>query len=141
MGVGAGGGDSVGSAEPDATMTDGVAPLGGTDALPPGSDGDGDSSITAGSGARGRQSTTDDVVGVVAFGGAVPMPPAPPGALAGAGAGAGVPAVQPAVTANGSPRATTPKKVDLGENRTSSSPDRAPEKLRRTGIGRELAAG
>jgi hypothetical protein len=50
--------------------------------------------------------------------GAAPIPPAPPGALATGGASAGVPSVQPTVTANGRPRATIPKKMDLGESRT-----------------------
>jgi hypothetical protein len=141
VGVGAGGGRvSAGSAESDGTMIDGGTPLGaGTAALSPGRDGNEDFAVTTGFGVRGRQSTTDDVgVVEVAFGGAAPIPSAPAGAVAGAGAGAGVPTVQPAVTANGSPRATTLRKRDRGESRTSQSPDGAPEKLRRTGIRPEL---
>jgi hypothetical protein len=106
----------VGSGEPDVTMTDGATPVG---AVLVGGPGDDDSTVT-GSGRRGDQSTTDDVTVVVARGGAVPIPSAPPGALTGDGTGAGVPSVQPALTANGRPRATTPKKMDLGDNRTSA---------------------
>jgi hypothetical protein len=126
VGVGAGGGGrvSAGSAGPDGTMTDGVPAGACTATLSPGTAGDDD---FTGSVARGRQSTTDEVGAVVAFGGAAPIPPAPAGALAGAGAGAGVPACQPAVTANGRPRATTLKKMDLGENRTSTSPVERPK--------------
>jgi hypothetical protein len=50
--------------------------------------------------------------------GAAPMPPAPPGALAAGGLATGVPSVQPTVTANGRPRESMPKKMDLGESRT-----------------------
>ena len=137
VGVGTGGssgGSSVGPGEPDGTMTVGGALLGGVlTAGDTGRPGSADSTDT-GFGGRGDQSTTDVVAGVVAFGGAAPMPPAPPGALTGGGAGAGVPRVQPTVTAKGRPRATTLRKVDLGVNRTSSSPDPAPEKLRRRRI-------
>jgi hypothetical protein len=142
VGVGAGGTVSGGSAEPDGTMIDGGAPLGArTATLSPGRDGNADCTVATGFGVRGRQSTTDDVgVVEVAFGGAAPIPPAPAGSVAGAGAGAGVPTVQPAVTAKGSPRATTLKKMDRGESRTFQSPDGAPEKLRRTGIRPELTA-
>jgi hypothetical protein len=55
---------------------------------------------------------------VAACAGAAPIPPAPPGALATGGAMSGEPSVQPTVTANGRPRATMPKKMDLGESRT-----------------------
>jgi hypothetical protein len=50
--------------------------------------------------------------------GAAPIPPAPAGALAARGTESGVPSVQPTVTANGRPRATMPKKMDLGDSRT-----------------------
>ena len=136
VGVGTGGisGDCVGPGEPDGTTTVGGAVLGGVlSAGESGRSGSADSTAT-GFGGRGDQSSTDVVAGVVAFFGAAPMPPAPPGALTGGGAGVGVPRVQPTVTAKGRPRATTLRKVDLGVNRTSSSPDRAPEKLRRSRI-------
>jgi hypothetical protein len=55
---------------------------------------------------------------VTARAGAAPISPAPTGALASGGTSAGVPSVQPTVTANGRPRATMPKKMDLGESRT-----------------------
>jgi hypothetical protein len=122
VGVGTGGSSvRVGSGEPDGTMTVGAAPLGTALVLgAPGSPGNDDSTAT-GLGACGDQSTTDEVAVAVARGaGAAPIPPAPPGALTGGGAGAGVPRVQPTVTANGSPKATTLRKMDLGENRTSS---------------------
>ena len=50
--------------------------------------------------------------------GAAPRPPAPTGALAAGGLATGTPSVQPTVTANGRPRETMPKKMDLGESRT-----------------------
>jgi len=50
--------------------------------------------------------------------GATPMPPAPPGASMAAERVAGVASCQPMVTAIGNPSATSPKKMDLGDNRT-----------------------
>jgi hypothetical protein len=50
--------------------------------------------------------------------GASPMPPAPLGASTAAERVAGVASCQPMVTATGSPSATSPKKMDLGDNRT-----------------------
>jgi hypothetical protein len=50
--------------------------------------------------------------------GAVPMPPAPPGALATGSFSAGVPSSHPIVTAKGRPNATIPKNTYLGESRT-----------------------
>jgi hypothetical protein len=125
VGVGTGGSSvRVGSGEPDVTMTDGTEPLGAVLAMgAPGSD---DSTAT-GLGGRGDQSSTDEVAGVVTRAGAAPSPPAPPGALTGGGTGAGAPRVQPATTAKGSPRATTLKKMDLGENRTSEHRIRSPK--------------
>ena len=55
---------------------------------------------------------------VATRGGAAPIDPLPPGALIVVGAAAGAPSVQPTVTANGRPRATMPKKMDLGVSRT-----------------------
>jgi hypothetical protein len=140
VGVGTGGNRvSVGSGEPDVTMTAGVEALGAV--LAAGRAGSEDSTAT-GSGGRGDQSSTGEVVAVVGFGGgAAPIPPAPPGALTGGGAGGGVPRVQPTVTANGRPRATTLKKMDLGEYRTSSTPDQRPEKLRRSRIRPNYRSG
>jgi hypothetical protein len=142
VGVGTGGSSvRVGSGEPDVTMTDGGTALGAVLAADTtGEPGSGDSTAT-GLGGRGDQSSTGEVVAVVAFGGAAPIPPAPPGALTGGGAGDGVPRVQPTVTANGRPRATTLKKMDLGEYRTFSTPDQRPEKLRRSRIRPEPAPG
>jgi hypothetical protein len=50
--------------------------------------------------------------------GASPIPPAPPGESTATERVAGVASCQPTVTATGSPRATSPKKMDLGDNRT-----------------------
>jgi hypothetical protein len=50
--------------------------------------------------------------------GAAPRPPAPIGPVAVDGFVIGAPSVQPTVTAKGRPRATMPKKMDLGESRT-----------------------
>lgn len=50
--------------------------------------------------------------------GATPMPPVPPARSTAAERVAGVANCQPTVTAIGSPRATSPKKMDLGDNRT-----------------------
>jgi hypothetical protein len=50
--------------------------------------------------------------------GASPSPPAPVGASIAADRVTGVASCQPIVTATGSPRATSPKKMDLGDNRT-----------------------
>src|SRR5215213_4377866 len=66
----------------------------------------------------GVQSATRRGVGDVARVGAAPMPPAPTGALIGAGAAPGPANCQPTVTAKGRPRATRPRKIDLGESRT-----------------------
>jgi hypothetical protein len=115
VGVGTGGSVNVSVGNGDLeTTADGTAVLATTLTGGPATD---DSTAT-GSGAGGDQSTMDSDAGVVAFGGGAPIPPAPPGALTGGGAGDGVPSVQPMVTANGRPNATTPKKTDLGESRT-----------------------
>lgn len=125
VGVGTGGRVSDGTGVPESTA-DGDAALGAGLAGPPGTE---DSTAT-GFGARGDQSTIDSVAVVVALGGAAPIPPAPPGALTGGGAGTGEPIIQPTVSAKGRPRATMPKNRGLGDNRTSGTPVRAPEKLR-----------
>ena len=132
VGVGTGGcSEPLGSGEPDGTMIDGARSLGAVLADGPGND---DSTVT-GSGRRGVPSTTDAVAAVVAFGGAAPIPPAPPGALTTTGGpGNGVPSAQPTLTANGRPTTTTPKKMDLGENRTPLLPQPVSEKLRASGI-------
>lgn len=113
VGVGTGGSVSVGTGDPE-SAADGTAALVTTLTGAPATD---DATAT-GLGPRGDQSTIDSDSGVVAFGGAAPIPPAPSGALTGGGAGDGVPSVQPTVTANGRPKATMPKKIDLGESRT-----------------------
>jgi hypothetical protein len=61
---------------------------------------------------------TTGVAGLKCRAGATPMPPAPPGASMAAERVAGVASCQPMVTATGSPSATSPKKMDLGDNRT-----------------------
>ena len=145
VGVGTGGSSvRAGSGSPEPAMADGGAALGAVPGLvAPGRPGSDDSTATGtamGFGGLGDPSRTEEVAGAATFAGAAPIPPSPPGALTGGGAGAGVPTVQPTVTANGRPRATTLKKIDLGEYRTSSSPDQAPEKLRRNRIRPELPA-
>ena len=125
VGVGTGGRVSDGTGVPE-SAADGAAALGSVLAGAP----DPDDSTTTGLGARADQSTIDSVAVVVALGGAAPIPPAPPGALTGGGAGAGVPSIQPTVSAKGRPRATMPKKMGLGDSRTSGTPVRDPEKLR-----------
>ncbi|MEV8507303.1 hypothetical protein AB0368_21150 [Actinoplanes sp. NPDC051475] len=113
MGVGTGGMVSVGVADPEAD-DDGTPELGAT----LGALGATDSTTETGSVARGTQSVMEPDAGVVALRGAVPKAPAPSGALTGGGAVPGVPSVQPAATANGRPKATMPKKTDLGDSRT-----------------------
>lgn len=124
VGVGTGGRVSSGGGDPelaaDVSTALGSALTGGSAT---------DDRAATGRGARG-ESTTDPAVGVVAFGGAAPMPPAPPGAPTGGDAGAGVPSSQPTVSANGRPSATMPRKTGLGESRTPRTPVGAPEKLR-----------
>ena len=51
-----------------------------------------------------------------------PMPPVPSGAPTEAGLRVGVASVQPIATEIGRPNATSPKKMDLGDNRTSRTP-------------------
>jgi hypothetical protein len=57
------------------------------------------------------------------FPAAAPSPPVPPGAPSDAGSRAGVASDQPIATEIGRPRATSPKKMVLGDNRTSRTPD------------------
>jgi hypothetical protein len=67
----------------------------------------------SGAGAEGRTGA-----GLVCRTGASPMPPAPLGASIAAERVAGVASCHPIVTAIGRPSATSPKKMDLGDNRT-----------------------
>jgi hypothetical protein len=73
--------------------------------------------ITDGTGAAGDEATEAEA-GLAWRAGASPIPPAPPGESTAAERVAGVASCQPMVTATGSPRATSPKKMDLGDNRT-----------------------
>ncbi|GGQ42437.1 hypothetical protein GCM10010166_08040 [Couchioplanes caeruleus subsp. azureus] len=114
MGVGTGGSVSVGPGEPEAAA-DGTAELGATLV---GALGATDSTTDTGWGARGTHVVPAPDAGEAACTGAVPKPPAPPGAVADGGAASGVPSVQPRATENGRPSATMPKKTDLGESRT-----------------------
>ena len=115
VGVGTGGSVSVSVGSGDSeTTADGTAALATALTGVPATD----DCTGTGLDARGDQSTMDSDPGVVAFGGAAPIPPAPPGALIGGAAGDGVPSIQPMVAANGRPNATMPKKTDLGESRT-----------------------
>ena len=67
--------------------------------------------------------------------GAVPMPPAPPWALATGGFPAGVPSSQPMVMAKGRPKATMPKNTYLGESRTQLTPFETAQRLRCRAVG------
>jgi hypothetical protein len=123
VGVGTGGRVSGGNGPSDASVggADGV-PLGATvigpDATGVDTTGDeGSDGVTDGAGATVDDDTTA-AAGLVCRAGASPMPPAPPGASTAAERVAGVASCQPIVTATGSPRATSPKKMDLGDNRT-----------------------
>lgn len=93
------------------TWADAIGPTGVETAAEAGIEG-----VTDGTGATGA----DDVAGagLRCRAGASPMPPAPPGAPTAAERVAGVASCQPIVTATGSPSATSPKKMDLGDNRT-----------------------
>jgi hypothetical protein len=71
-----------------------------------------------GRGGRDEYSTAVTGWDVAVGSGAVPMPPAPPGALATGVFSAGVPSTQPTVTANGNPTTTMPRNTYLGERRT-----------------------
>jgi len=117
VGVGTGGNVSVGSGGSDA----GVLVVGATEVgvalAGPALGGSAGGAVVSGTGG-GANSTTVTGRDVDARAGAAPMLPAPPGALADRGVGTGVPSVQPTVTAKGRPRATMPKKMDLGESRT-----------------------
>ena len=118
VGVGTGGSVSVnvGSGDREAVgMADGAPEIG--PALTAGALGGAD---VAEPGRGGRDEYSTVVMGgeVAACAGAAPISPAPPGAPATGDMSAGVPSVQPTVTANGRPRATKPKKMDLGESRT-----------------------
>jgi hypothetical protein len=67
----------------------------------------------------GRDDEAGACTGLVRRAGALPIPPAPPGASPIATERvAGVASCQPIVTAIGRPSATSPKKIDLGDNRT-----------------------
>lgn len=121
VGVGTGGSVSVGSGSNDASV-------GGTEGVPAGpvttaapaegdTDADGDGVVDAGGddadgGAAGLGA---DSLGCA---GALPSPPAPPGPPIADDLIAGVASCQPIVTAMGSPNATSPIKMDLGDNRT-----------------------
>jgi hypothetical protein len=59
-----------------------------------------------------------------------PIPPVPSGAPIEAGRRAGVASVQPTTIEIGRPNATSPKKMDLGDNRTPRTPVRRGKRLR-----------
>jgi hypothetical protein len=77
---------------------------------------------------RGRYRTS--MTGSLVRPGADPMPPAPVGGLARLGRLGGPARVQPTATAIGNPNATSPKKMDLGDNRTSGQPGKPGPRLR-----------
>ncbi len=127
VGVGTGGaplsdgsGDSVGS-----DGGPGVAVGGGATAVV------GTGEDTEGVGVAEGASYPAGVIGRVPAGrtGAAPIPPAPPtrpSPAVDAGTSVGVPRIQPIATARGRPRATMPKKRDLGERRTPGKRAEAP---------------
>jgi hypothetical protein len=77
---------------------------------------DGGTTDEAGTGAAGEAATA--AACFTGWAGASPMPPEPPGASTADDRVAGVASCQPIETATGKPRATSPKKMDLGDNRT-----------------------
>jgi hypothetical protein len=127
VGVGTGGIDSGGSGSSDASVggaeaVAGGALLGTPDTLGPAgtddsSEGDSDG-VDDGVGEAETGDEAGAAAGRVCRAGASPMPPAPPGASMAADRVAGVASCQPMVTATGRPSATSPKKMDLGDNRT-----------------------
>jgi hypothetical protein len=125
VGVGTGGSVSGGNGSRDASVGGAdVAvgtPVAGTDVGIPRAGRTAEGS-TDGS-ADGSCVDTDDEAGagagLVCRAGASPIPPAPPGVSSiAAERVAGVASCQPTVTAIGRPSATSPKKMDLGDNRT-----------------------
>ena len=116
VGVGTGGSVSAGGNEGEAVAVGvGAAGIGGATEV-----GDGGGVETAAPGRGGREEYSTAVTGwdVAVRSGAVPMPPAPPGALTTGVFSAGVPSTQPTVTANGNPTTTMPRNTYLGERRT-----------------------
>jgi hypothetical protein len=138
VGVGTGGNVSGGNGETTADDVGAAGVAKGADGIAAldvaGADGvtapDGDSDGPA-DGVAYRTGLTG--VAVAARAGAAPMLPAPPGWPVATGRFAGVASVQPIVTASGSPKATSPKKMDLGDNCTLRTPVRRPERLRLRG--------
>ena len=117
VGVGTGGIVSVGVNGDDAVPVG----VGATGDIGAALDGTGTGGVeTAAPGRGGREEYWIGVPGwdVAVGSGAVPMPPAPPGALATGVFSAGVPSTQPTVTANGNPTTTMPRNTYLGERRT-----------------------
>ena len=133
VGVGTGGSSSVGSGEAEAdAIGAAVVGTGAADGALAG----GTSTLLAGAGAY-CASVTGREVGTAARRGAVPMPPLPApaprppvplGAPIEAARGFGVASVQPIATEIGSPRATIPKKTDLGVSRTWGIPVKRPKR-------------
>jgi hypothetical protein len=117
VGVGTGGIVSVGVNGEDAVLVG----VGATEDIGAALGGTGTGGVeTAAPGRGGREEYWIGVPGwdVAVGSGAVPMPPAPPGALAMGGFSAGGPSSHPTVTANGNPTTTMPRKTYLGESRT-----------------------
>jgi hypothetical protein len=117
VGVGTGGIVSVGVNGDDAVPV-GVGATGDIGAPLEGAGTGGVETAAAGRGGREEYWTGVPGSDVPVRSGAVPMPPAPPGALATGGFSADGPSSHPAVTANGNPTTTMPRKTYLGESRT-----------------------
>jgi hypothetical protein len=122
VGVGTGGIVSGGSGSSEASVAaaDGIL-VGAVVAAADGGPADADARTeadTAGRADAGSEGLADDGAGLGCRAGASPIPPEPMGAAIAAERAAGVASCQPMVTATGRPSATSPIKMDLGDNRT-----------------------
>jgi hypothetical protein len=130
VGVGTGGIVSEGSGAGGTALEGGDDAVDGatTGALDGGGDPEGDAATDVdGAAVSPTVATGFEAVGRA---GATPIAPAPPPAVTGAGGFAGEASDQPVTTASGRPKATIPKKTDLGDNRTWRQPVGSRERLR-----------
>ena len=122
VGVGTGGAVSVASGSTDASVGETEGVRGGSVATGGPGGGEADAGragrtvdVNRAGTVRGAAGRAVDPLGRA---GALPSPPAPPGSASADDRVAGVASCQPTVTATGSPSATSPIKIDLGDNRT-----------------------
>jgi len=128
VGVGAGGSVSEGHGSAEASVGDAEPEADGDG--PADVDGSADSVTGSGGGAEECGPALDGVARADRRGASPsppaappePSPPMPVGALIGAGGPIGVATVQPVTIEIGRPRAISPKKIVLGDNRTSGTP-------------------